>query len=216
MKRFPLVLLLLPALLLGVEGRQRAATTDEISQAEHDVPRLAQELGLQPGMTVADIGAGFGAVTLAMAKFVGPEGRVYATDVGSAQLAALRAAVERDKLQNVRVLEGAQNSTNVPDGCCDALFMRDVYHHLTDPEAFNRSLLAALKPGGRFAVIDFLPRPGSGVPEGVSADRGGHGVPVGIVIRELTEAGFSHMKTLDKWPPDRERQDFFLALFRKP
>ena len=55
------------------------------------------------------------------------------------------------------MLEGAAAATNLPPACCDAIFMRDVYHHITEPEAFNKSLAASLKPGGRLAVIDFPP-----------------------------------------------------------
>ena len=55
------------------------------------------------------------------------------------------------------VLEGAEASTNLPSECCDAIFLRDVYHHLTRPDAFDASLLAALKPGGRLAIMDLVP-----------------------------------------------------------
>jgi SAM-dependent methyltransferase len=82
-----------------------------------------------------------------------------ATDVGPAQLAEIPDLVSRERLENVTVIEGARNSTNLPDGCCDAIFMRDVYHHLTQPKEINDSLLAALKPGGRLAIMDFEPEP---------------------------------------------------------
>ena len=143
------------ALSVGTLAGQRAASPAELKQAEHDIPLLADVLELKPGMTVADVGAGFGQMTIVLSRWIGPNGRVYATDLGAPQLTALREAVTREHLDNVAVLEGAERSTNLPDACCDAIFLRDVYHHVTQPEAFDRSLVASLKPGGRLAVITF-------------------------------------------------------------
>jgi ubiquinone/menaquinone biosynthesis C-methylase UbiE len=195
---------------------QPAASMSDRSQAERDVPQLAEVLGLAPGMTVADVGAGQGAMTVVFARWLGVNGRVYATDVSDSSLSALRAATKREKLDNVVVLESAAASTNLPDACCDAIFLRDVYHHLTQPASFNRSLRAALKPGGRLAIIDFVPRKGSTPPDGLPPDRTGHGITAAIVERELPEAGLTHVQTLASWPAGAARQDFFLVLFRRP
>ena len=94
--------------------------------------------------------------------------------------------------------------------------MQDVYHHLVFPAEMNRSIRAALKPGGRLAVIDFEPKPRSKIPEGVAANRGGHGVPAGIVVAEAVASGFAHVRTIGTWPPDMTPAQFFLTLFRKP
>ena len=91
-------------------------------------------------------------------------------------------------LTNVTVIEGAVNRTNLPAGCCDAILVRDASRHLTQPEDIVRSLSAALKPGGRLAVIDFLPRPNTEVPAGVPANRRGHGVPPEVVQSEVGAA----------------------------
>ncbi len=128
------------------------------------MPELVKLFELKPGMTVADVGAGFGAWTMQFSKVVGPTGRVYATDIGAPQLAALRDSVKREALTNVTVIEAATDATNLPAGCCDAILIRDAYHHLTQPAAIVKSLAAALKPGGRLAVIDFPPRPKTEVP----------------------------------------------------
>ena len=95
-------------------------------------------------------------------------------------------------------------------------FLRDVYDHLTRPQDFDASLLAALKPGGRLAIIDFPPDPGSAVPAGVPADRGGHGILASLVQSEVTRAGFRHLRTMARWPPDDSRGMLFLVMFEKP
>ena len=72
----------------------------ERARAEVEVPQLAALLGLTPGMTVADVGAGFGASTVVFAKWIG-NGRVFATDIGQRQLQAIRDYVARESLSNV-------------------------------------------------------------------------------------------------------------------
>ena len=196
--------------------RPATAVRQEREQAAREVPQLAELLALKPGMTVADVGAGGGAMSVAMAKWLGPEGRVYATDIGAAQLAEIRALVTQDAVPNVVVLEGAGSSTNLPNECCHAIFLRDVYHHLTRPHEFDASLLASLKSGGRLAIIDFPPDPGSPVPAGVPSDRGGHGIPASIIATEVTGAGFRHLMTMPIWPPDGNRDRLFLVMFEKP
>jgi ubiquinone/menaquinone biosynthesis C-methylase UbiE len=188
----------------------------EREQAAREAPPLAEQLALKPGMIVADVGAGGGAMSVAMAKWLGPEGHVYATDIGATQLAEIRAHVSEEAVSNVVVLEGASSSTNLPAECCHAIFLRDVYHHLTQPLEFDASLLASLKPGGRLAIMDFPPDPGSAVPAGVPSDRSGHGIPASIIVTEVTRAGFRHVTTVTRWPPDGKLDRLFLVMFEKP
>jgi predicted methyltransferase len=208
------LLLTLPA----APGAQRPAEAvrQEREQAAREVPQLADVLALKPGMIVADIGAGGGAMSVVMAKWLGPGGRLYATDIGVEQLAEIRAAVAQAAVSNVVVLEGAASSTNLPSECCEAIFLRDVYHHLTSPHEFNASLFAALKPGGRLAIIDFPPEQGSSIPAGVPGDRGGHGILASMIVTEVTREGFRHLRTLSRWPPDDDRNRLFLVMFEKP
>lgn len=186
----------------------------ERAQAEPDAPKLADVLELKPGMTVADVGAGGGAMTVVLGKWIGT-GHVFATDISARELATIRDYAKREGLNNVTVIEGAPASTNLPAACCDAIFLRHVYHHIADYEAFNKSLQTALKPGGRLAIIDCVPRTGSELPEGVPANRGGHGVPPAIVIAEVRAAGLAHASTIDAWPPGDKDPGYFLVLFRK-
>jgi precorrin-6B methylase 2 len=203
------------AVSFPVAAQQTGLTDGQIASAEIEVPELVRLLDLEPGMTVADVGAGFGAWTIRLARVVGPSGHVYATDVGEAQLSALRDYAAREGLTNVTVIEGAADATNLPAACCDAILMRDVYHHLTRPEPIVRSLAASLKPGGRFAVVDFPPRPGSALSAGVPDDRGGHGVPPAIVEREVG-AALTHVQTTLDWSPESQPSSLYLVLFRKP
>lgn len=176
-------------------------------QAEAD--RLALLLNWQPGSVVAEIGAGEGEMTVVAAQRVGTAGHVYTTELDTKKLAHLQELA--DKSKNITVLKAAAAATNLPPGCCDSIFMRLVYHHLTKPADIDASLFRSLKPGGLLAVIDEEPRPGSSRVEGVPENRGGHGVPQKILIEELTSAGFQVVKIHDDWPDEH-----YCVIFRKP
>jgi ubiquinone/menaquinone biosynthesis C-methylase UbiE len=184
-------------------SRANADSADEIK-------RLAALMDWKPGTIVADIGAGDGKYAFAAAQIVGPSGRVFATEIDQDKLANLRSDVAKRHLTNVIVLESKDADTNLPTECCDAIFLRRVYHHLTKPAEFDAALVRSLKPGGRLAIIEFPPRSGLDPVEGVPANRGGHGIPQEIAVEELTAAGFRVTKTVDAWP-----QGDYLLLFQK-
>jgi len=198
---------LLLAGLVVVPGRGQSSarlqgpTDEQITLADIEVRRLVSLLRLEPGMTLADVGAGLGAWSLRFAEWTGRSGHVYATDIAEEQLTALRAVVARKGLTNVTILAGATASTNLPVGCCDAILLRNVFHYLTEPAAMIRSLAASLKPGGRLAIVDFPPRPNTTVPKGVPANRGGLGVPVEVVEREVRVV-LRHVITVPDWAPE--------------
>lgn len=194
---------------------QQGLTEATIKTAAIEVPRLIELLELKPGMTIGDVGAGFGAWTTAFSKWTGASGRVYSTDIGEKQLAFLRETTKRDGLTNVTVLAGAERSTNLPANCCDAILIRDAYHHLTQPNDMLGSVAAALKPGGRLAIIDFPPRPNSELPAGVPSNRNGHGVPPDVVIQEVKGAGLTMVSQNRQWSAQSQPNDLFLVIFRK-
>lgn len=209
------------ALTLGVNITVHAQQPDarqiaqERKEAELEAPQLSQVLGLKPGMTVADVGSGGGAMTVVLGAWIG-SGHVFATDVTERALRLTREYVRAEGLKNVTVIQGSSATTNLPNACCDAIFLRNVYHHLTEIAAFNQSLHASLKSGGHLAIIDAVAGKGSALPAGVPANRGGHGVPREVVIEELQAAGFTFLRNIDGWPPGGTNPpNVFLALFRK-
>ena len=181
------------AVVLAVQVRGEAAG---------EVKRLAELMGWKAGTVVADIGAGDGQYTFAAVGRVGAAGRVYATEIDAKKLGELREEVAKRKLGNVIVVESKEAETNLPAGCCDAIFLRHVYHHLTKPAEFDASLARSLKSGGRLAIIDFPPRAGLEPVEGVPRNRGGHGIPEKIVIEELSAVGLRVEKVAEDWPED--------------
>ena len=176
-----------------------ALLPDANSSATEEISQLAALMQWKPTSVVADIGAGDGRYAFAAAEHV-PSGKVFATEIDAQKLTELRAEVKRRNLQNVVILESKEADTNLPAECCEAIFLRRVYHHLTKPAEFDAALARSLKPGGQLAILDFPPRAGLEPVEGVPANRGGHGIPKAIVMEELTAAGFQLEKTVDNWP----------------
>lgn len=174
-----------------------------------DANRLADLLHWHEGSVVADVGAGGGEMAIVAAKRVGATGRVYVTELDSKKLAHLQELAGNEK--NITALEAGAAQTNLPSRCCDSIFMRLVYHHLTKPAEIDASLLQSLKPGGWLAVIDEEPQPGTKRPDGVPENRIAHGVPEKIVIEELTATGFQLVKSFDEWP-----EKHYCVIFRKP
>ena len=172
------------------------------ADAADEMKRLSALMEWKPGTIVADIGAGDGRYAFATAQLVGGSGKVFATEIDPEKLASLRSEVAKRRLANVLILESKEADTNLPAACCDAIFLRRVYHHLTKPAEFDAALLRSLKPGGRLAIIDFPARSGLDPVEGVPANRGGHGIPQKVVIDELTSAGLQWVKTVNDWPAD--------------
>ena len=172
------------------------------ADAADEMARLAALMEWKQGTVVADIGAGDGRYSFAAAEHLGATGRVFATEIDEAKLKQIRAEVKKRNLQNVTVVESAEADTNLPTACCDAIFLRRVYHHLTKPAEFDASLIRSLKPGGRLAIIDFPPHPEYGAVKGVPKDREGHGVQQKILIDELTAAGLQMEKVVNDWQGD--------------
>src|SRR5882757_4548325 len=192
--------LLQVALMCALAGAGFAAQVR--GDAAGEIQRLAELMGWKAGTVAADIGAGDGEYAFAAVERVGAAGKVFATEIDAKKLGELRAEVARRMLANVVVVESKEAETNLPAGCCDAIFLRRVYHHLTKPAEFDASLVRSLKPGGRLAILDFAPRAGLEPVEGVPGNRGGHGIPQKIAIAELSAAGLQVEKIVNDWPED--------------
>ena len=130
-----ILLLALPAGAAGAQQRRQAAPGDAPPPREswQRVSDVVAALGPVQGRRVADIGAGQGLFTKALAARVGPAGRVYAVEIAADALTALAAL--RDSFPNVEVVAGTESDPRLPAGALDAALIMNAYHELAKHEA---------------------------------------------------------------------------------
>jgi predicted methyltransferase len=100
-------------------------------------------------------------------------------------------------------LAAGERATNLSAVCCDAIFMRRVYHHLSAPSPILAGIHEALRPGGRLVIIEFRPDGLVGMVTRMGIDRA-------ALIDAVTAAGFD-VVTSEEWPG----WDHYVAVFEK-
>ena len=115
---------------------------------------IVAALGLEPGMDVADIGAGTGFFTMLFASEVAPDGTVYATDIASNFIEHITKAAEELGLNNVKGIVNPVDSTNLEQNSVDIIFMAHTYHHFEYPFKMLAAIRDALRPDGVVVLVD--------------------------------------------------------------
>jgi ubiquinone/menaquinone biosynthesis C-methylase UbiE len=120
--------------------------------------QLVVAMGLQPGMTVADVGTGVGYMLPYLSKRVGPAGHVVAEDIFDDFLSAAKQTAENQNLSNVTFVKGSAADPNLPEGQLDMELVLDAYHHFDFPEKMLAALHKALKPDGKLVIVEYYKR----------------------------------------------------------
>ncbi|MCY7388280.1 MAG: methyltransferase domain-containing protein [Burkholderiales bacterium] len=142
--------------IAGVMGWQAAGWLERPERMQEERPDLLlAELNLKPGMVVADIGAGSGYHTRRMADVVGKTGKVYAVDVQPQMVQMLSVFAREARYSNVKPVLSTVDDAKLPANSVDLAIMVDVYHELEFPLEVMRSIVSALKPGGRVAFVEY-------------------------------------------------------------
>ncbi|MCB9856129.1 MAG: methyltransferase domain-containing protein [Phycisphaerales bacterium] len=128
----------------------------ESREVFHHRDEILMALDLQPGMDIADIGAGTGFYSLAFADRVGPDGRVYAVDIAKPFLERIDAEAAQHDLHNITTIQCPENATGLERNSIDRAFICDTYHHFEFPMSTLKSLHRAMRNGGRVHIIEFV------------------------------------------------------------
>ena len=161
---------------------------------EEQPAAMLDALKIPPGLTVADVGAGAGYHTIPLARRVGPEGTVLATDVQPEMIQMLKQRAQAEGVSNVKPLLCSQRDTKLPDGKVDLVLMVDVYHECSDPETTLLGLHKALRPGGRLVLVEFR---GEDPEVPIKPE---HKMTVKQVRREVEPQGFTFKTSLEFLP----------------
>jgi len=161
------------------------------------VARVMDILGIDPGKTVADIGAGSGWFSVRAARRVTPNGLVYAVDINPEAIQYIQERMQREGIGNVRVIRSKPDDPLLPAESIDAVLLLKTYHEVAEPVTLLKNLRRALRPKARVGIID---RNGNGEDHGVSRN---------VVVREAAQAGYTLVGEHDFVKSDGE--DYFLV-----
>jgi ubiquinone/menaquinone biosynthesis C-methylase UbiE len=127
----------------------------ESRQREEDCKRLLQELHVQPGQVLCDMGCGNGFYTLKLARLTGRQGKVYAVDIQPQMLEMLKRRAREANVDNVVPILGGLDDPHLPSAAFDLVLMVDVYHEFSHPHEMLQAIRKCLKPAGRIALVEF-------------------------------------------------------------
>ena len=159
------------------------------------INRVMDILGIVPGKSVADIGAGSGFFTVLAARRVGDKGMVYAVEINPEAIQYIDTRVKKEGLRNVKTVLGKPDDPLLP-APVDAVLLLKTYHEVDEPIVLFRNLRNSLAKDAKVGVID---RNGKGTDHGVGRE---------VVVREMKQAGYRLVQQEDFV---KDGMDYFLV-----
>jgi ubiquinone/menaquinone biosynthesis C-methylase UbiE len=148
--------------------------------------QVMDSIGVEAGMTVAEVGAGRGRYVVHMAKRVGDKGMIYANDISKKKLDYLDFRCERDAIKNVKTVLGEVTDPLLPSKKLDLVYIVNTYHHIDKPVELMRNIAPSLKESGQLVIIEHdpvkLPNAGS------------HATAKEVLLNEAEMAGYELIK----------------------
>jgi len=182
-------------IIAGVMGHEGASWLERPErEAEERPSRAIKELKLEPGMVVADFGAGSGYYTERIARAVGPTGKVLAVDLQPEMLEMVGRRAKSRGITNIELVRSTPDDPRLPAGTIDLILMVDVYHELAAPQRVLRAMKAALSPRGRIAIVEFR-KEDPDVPI-----RAEHKMSVAQAVQEFGAEGYVLDRRVDSLP----------------
>jgi ubiquinone/menaquinone biosynthesis C-methylase UbiE len=177
----------------------------EAANPKNKPEEILKTLALKQGQKIADIGAGGGYFSLKFAEEVGKQGAVYAGDVDPGKIEFIRKNAAEKGLDNIHMILAGRENPNLPEKI-DLIFLRNVFHHISNRVEYFAKLKEFLKPDGNIAIVE--------------RNKGGRfsfhriferRVTRETVIEEMTKAGYTVAKDIDFLPD----QSFIIFSLRK-
>jgi predicted methyltransferase len=207
--------------ILVVLAAIAGVATWHVAAQENDAKRDAWQrpdevmdlLALREGSSVADVGCGDGYFVMHLARRVSAAGAVYAVDVDEDALDKLRRKAERAEFTQVHIVRSQADDPKLPAGSLDAVLVVNAYHEMRQYDAMMRAFHAALKPGGRLAIID---APGD-ARDPRKNGYNDHTIARQLVREDAERAGFrfrSEERGFER--PESSRRNWFFYIFEKP
>jgi len=161
-KRFAIALLVLASAAAAAAQQARLFPPKDLGLLEgpdrdawQRPDQIMDALQIGEGSVVADLGAAGGWFTVRLARRVGPNGRVYAEDIQTQMIDAIKRRVERERLRNVSTVLGTPTNPSLPEASVDAVLIVDTYQEIEQPATLMKNVAKALKPAGVIGIVNF-------------------------------------------------------------
>ncbi len=168
--------------------------------------QILDMMNLRPGQVVADVGSGGGYYVQQFARAVAPNGLVVAVDTDQRHLDFVTAGMAAANLTNFKTHITPSDQLELPPRQFDWIFMRDIYHHIHEPENYFQKMANYLKPKGLVLLIDYT-KP-KGFLMNFASPRHHYSQPEAI-RGVMLHVGLQLFRSFDFWP-DQSFQIFSL------
>lgn len=139
-----------------VMGHRAAGWLERPEREKEEAPtKLLKALDIKEGQLIADIGAGSGYHAFRMAPLVGAKGKILAVDIQQEMLDLVNIKAKKANVANIETVLGTETDPKLRKGEVDLIILVDVYHEFSHPYEMAAKMVAALKPGGRIAFVEF-------------------------------------------------------------
>lgn len=162
-------------------------------EKEEQTSLLIENMEINSTDIIADIGAGSGYHVFKMAP-IANEGRIYAVDIQSEMLDAIHEKQDALSINNIDLIKGEEQTTNLPANTIDKLLMVDVYHEFSFPKEMLSSIYAALKPNGQIYLVEYR-KEDDNIPIKTI-----HKMTEAQAVKEFEASGFKLIKNIDNLP----------------
>lgn len=161
--------------------------------------RILDEIGVESGLAIADVGCGIGYFSVRLAKKVGKSGIVYASDIDSGALAFLKEKAERQNIRNLKIIQGKKDDPLLPDSSIDIVLIVNTVHLIDRPSEYLSNLKSCLQPDGYVVIVQWdAEKMDSEAPDWSPEDRERYTQQT--TLRIIYDAGFEVNRILDFLP----------------
>lgn len=183
----------------GMSRYERREEQDRVREYWQMPNRVLDEIGVEPGLTIADVGCGIGYFSLRLAKKVGKSGIVYASDIDSGALTFLKEKTERQNITNLKIIQGKEDDPLLPDSSINIVLIVNTVHLIDQPSEYLSNLKSCLQPDGNVVIVQWdAEKMDSEAPDWSPKDRKKYTQQT--TLRIIYDAGFEVMRILDFLP----------------
>lgn len=113
----------------------------------------------------------------------------FSVDTNVKFLKRIDKSIQNQNINNVKTVVSDEDGFSLPIHDCDLIFMRNVFHHITNPESYFKRIKQNLKPGGRIAIVEYSKRIAWSYISGTN-----HSTPENKICQVMQEAGFQKIE----------------------